>query len=315
MTSTPNHADAPGTPDPDGVPATGDTATYPTDIGSATSSASGKPVDLAGVSDDAASPADRSTAGQADGSAPPPAGSGTRLTFNAPLSAERALRLATDLAATNPSLVVDLGCGWAELLLMTLAGAREAHGVGVDTHVPDLARARATAAARGLAGRVDLVDGAAADHTEVADVVLNIGAFHAFGSIPEALTALRARVRDGGRLLFGVEYWEHPPTSTELANLWEGTTVDDCPSLADLVDQAVAAGFRPIRTETVTRGEWEEYESGHMADRELWLAANPDHPDAEAVRHSLDEQRSIWLRGHRDVLGFAYLTLVAVRVP
>ncbi|WP_163544640.1 SAM-dependent methyltransferase [Occultella kanbiaonis] len=264
--------------------------------------------------DGPATPNDVGTA-SADGSAPPPPGSGSLLTFNAPLSSQRAHRLAADLAATSPALIVDLGCGWAELLLMTLAGAPAARGIGVDVHGPDLERARVTAAGRALGDRVDLVEGSAAQPTEPADIVLNIGAFHAFGSIPEALTALRGRVRDGGRLLFGVEYWEHPPTATELANMWEGTTAEDCPLLADLVDQTIAAGFRPIRTETVTREEWEEYESGHMADRELWLAAHPDHPDADAVRRGLDAQRSIWLRGHRDVMGFAYLTLAATDVP
>ncbi|CAM3737729.1 cyclopropane-fatty-acyl-phospholipid synthase family protein [Occultella aeris] len=265
--------------------------------------------------DGPATPSDGGPASSAHGSAPPPTGSGRLLTFNAPLSSQRAHRLAADLAATNPALIVDLGCGWAELLLMTLAGAPQARGIGVDVHGPDLERARLAAASRVLGDRVDLLEGSATQPTEPADVVLNIGAFHAFGSIPEALNALRGRVRDGGRLLFGVEYWEHPPTATELANMWEGTTAEDCPLLADLVDQAVAAGFRPIRTETVTREEWEEYESGHMADRELWLAAHPDHPDADAIRQALDAQRSIWLRGHRDVMGFAYLTLAATDVP
>ena len=42
---------------------------------------------------------------------------------------------------------------------------------------------------------------------------------------------------------------------------------------------------------------------------EEWLLANGDHPEAEQVRAKLDRHRSIWLRGHRDVMGFAYLTL------
>jgi hypothetical protein len=42
--------------------------------------------------------------------------------------------------------------------------------------------------------------------------------------------------------------------------------------------------------------------------REL-LLANGDHPDAGQIRAGLDRHRSTWLRGHRDVLGFAYLTL------
>ncbi|MEU4623456.1 hypothetical protein AB0G04_26220 [Actinoplanes sp. NPDC023801] len=48
-----------------------------------------------------------------------------------------------------------------------------------------------------------------------------------------------------------------------------------------------------------------------MAGGELesWLVANPGHPEAAEVRTKLDSHRRFWLRGHRGVLGFAYLTL------
>ena len=65
----------------------------------------------------------------------------------------------------------------------------------------------------------------------------------------------------------------------------------------------------------MTRQEWEAYESRHMAPREEWLAAYPDHPGAGEVREQLDQQRTIWLRGHRDLMGFAYLTLLPTGTP
>ncbi|HEY1488053.1 MAG TPA: SAM-dependent methyltransferase, partial [Micromonosporaceae bacterium] len=123
------------------------------------------------------------------------------------------------------------------------------------------------------------------------------------------LRELRKRVTPGGRLLFGAETWEQIPPPERLAHLWDGTTVDECLELPDMVDAAVEAGFRPLWIETATRGEWEAFESGHAIEIEEWLLANADHPEAESVRDKLDQQRSIWLRGHRDYLGFAYLTL------
>lgn len=63
----------------------------------------------------------------------------------------------------------------------------------------------------------------------------------------------------------------------------------------------------------MTRQEWEAYESGHMAPQEEWLAAHPGHPQAGEVREQLDQQRTIWLRGHCDLMGFAYLTLLPVQ--
>lgn len=261
-------------------------------------------------------------------------GSGSHLTFHGPLSGARADRLAAELAARKPAKVVDYGCGWGELLLRILAAAPEAGGVGIDVHAPDLDRGRTAAAERGLSGRVDFVEGPAAEHlTEAgddgddgndgnegnegddeggdgrADIVISCGAYHAFGTIPEALDVLRGTVRPGGVLLFGAEIWDRTPTDERLAAMWPGMTLDSCLHLPDLVEAATAAGFRPLRIETATRGEWEEFESGYAAGAEEWLLAHGDHPEAGEVRARLDAHRAVWLRGYRDVWGFAYLTL------
>jgi cyclopropane fatty-acyl-phospholipid synthase-like methyltransferase len=240
-------------------------------------------------------------------------GAGTRLTFHGPLSAERADRLAADLAARKPANVVDYGCGWGELLLRVLQAAPEATGVGVDIHGPDITRGRENAERRGLSSRASFIEGSATDHAEPADVVICCGAYQAFGTIDEALKALRGLVKPAGVLLFGAEIWDQPPSDERLSSMWPGTTVDDCRYLPDLVDAAVAAGFRPLRVQTATRGEWEEFESGYAAEAEEWLLANGDHAAAAEIRAKLDSHRSIWLRGHRDVLGFAYLTLGVTR--
>jgi len=238
-------------------------------------------------------------------------GSGSHLTFHGPLSAERADRLAAELAARDPATVADYGCGWGELLLRVLEAAPRARGVGVDVHGPDLERGRQAADKRGLADRVVFAEGAATDHASPADVVISCGAYQAFGTVPEALSALRELVNPGGLLLFGTEIWDRTPTERQLANMWPGMTLDACLYLPDLVDTAVAAGFRPLRIQTATRGEWEEFESGYAVGAEQWLLADPDHPEAEQVRAKLDDHRSIWLRGYRDAWGFAYLTLGA----
>lgn len=236
-------------------------------------------------------------------------GSSTRLTFHGPLSTEHADRLAADLAAGGPANVVDYGCGWGELLLRVLEAAPGANGVGIDIHGPDIARGRENAEKRGLSGRVSFIEGSATDHASSADIVISCGAYQAFGTIHEALKALRALVKPAGLLLFGAEIWDRTPTDEQLANMWPGTTVDACLHLPDLVDAAAAEGFRPLRIQTATRGEWEEFESGYAAEAEEWLLASGDHPEADQIRAKLDRHRSIWLRGHRDVLGFAYLTL------
>src|ERR1017187_10558138 len=81
----------------------------------------------------------------------------TQLTFHGPLSEARAARLVGRLTRANPATVLDIGCGWAELMLRILAAAPGATGLGLDTDEGDLARGRDNAKARGLDDRVTFV--------------------------------------------------------------------------------------------------------------------------------------------------------------
>ena len=223
------------------------------------------------------------------------------------------------LAAEQPADVLDIGCGWGELLLRVLENAPDAKGIGIDINAEDLARGRALAEERGLDDRVLFVEESAlgTDRGPV-DAILCLGSSQALCD-PEqphdpaaALRELRRLLRPGGRVVLGEGFWERTPTDEELAGMWPGTQADEHLSLGALVDLAIEAGFRPARIETASTEEWEEFESGYRYDTEVWLAANPDHPLAAETRERVDRQRSHWLNGYRRVLGMAYLTLVAV---
>ncbi len=241
----------------------------------------------------------------------PRLGSGSLLNFMSPISDQRADAIVSALAAESPATIADYGCGWGELLLRLLAAAPEATGIGVDVHGPDIARARANAERRGLDDRATFVEGPATDVDGTADVILSIGAYHAFGGIPEALAALLDRLNPGGRLLFGVEFWERVPDADRLAKMWPGMSVDDCMELGDIADLAVAAGFRPLSIQVSGVDEWDVFESGNSADVERWLLANPGHPESGQLRGKLDQQRDRWLRGTRGYFGFAFFMLGA----
>lgn len=243
--------------------------------------------------------------------AAPPPGRYEWLDFNAPMSSELADALASALARHAPASVLDIGCGWGELLLRVLAAAPAARGIGVDHDSQLLERGRANAVQRGLETRVEFLDALPADR-DTADVVICIGADHIYGTQADALDALAARVEPGGRLLFGTGYWERPPRVEEAAGL--GATPDDFGSLADLADLAISLGFRLLDLRTATRREWEEFELGFLADWEEWLLRFPDDAGAADVRAQADQHRTGYLRGYRDVLGFAYLTLGRPRV-
>ncbi|MFC7491721.1 MULTISPECIES: SAM-dependent methyltransferase [unclassified Knoellia] len=225
------------------------------------------------------------------------------LTFNAPLSEARADALVGRLAAAAPSTVLDVGCGWGELLVRVGAACPEVSALGVDTEERHLERARSRAVELAVADRVRFENRPGDQLTEPADVVICIGSSHAFGdTAAEALVGLRKLVRPGGRLVLGEGTWEvRGPVEPEL--VWDDLVA--LPSVAGLVDVAVEAGLRPLWIETANEDELFAFESGYLADLEEWLV----HHDDAAVRSRADEHRRRWLHGYRNAFGFAYLTL------
>ncbi|MDG9714573.1 SAM-dependent methyltransferase [Streptomyces sp. DH10] len=235
----------------------------------------------------------------------------TRLTFHGPLSETRADALVQRLTRHAPATVLDIGCGWGELMLRTLAATPEATGTGIDLNAEDLARGRKAAEARGLTTRVRFLEESATGTPHgPADLVLCVGASQALGSeLPQALAELRRLVTDHGRVLLGEGFWQRTPTEAELSRMWPDAKATDHPDLAALVGLAVDAGFRPEWTETASLDEWEEFESAYLADTEVWLAGHPGEPLADETRERADRHRAAWLT-YRGVLGLAYLTLV-----
>jgi SAM-dependent methyltransferase len=234
--------------------------------------------------------------------------------WNTPLSEWHAARLLERLApgaagaaaaAGSAGSVLDLGCGWGELLIRAvLAGGAGCTGIGVDTDETQFARARARTAELGVADRVRFVAGRAQAWSEPADRVICVGSSHAWGGTTAALTALRSVVSPGGRLLFGDGFWEADPGPEAVAIFGE-----EVPRLSELLEHAVAGGWRVLSQDTADQHEWDEFESNWRAGREEWLLEHPDAPDADERRRHLDERLREYVSVYRGVLGFCYLVL------
>ncbi|MER5360450.1 class I SAM-dependent methyltransferase [Streptomyces sp. NPDC002785] len=235
-----------------------------------------------------------------------------RLTWNTPLSEEHAAQLVDACAPGPGARIVDLGSGWGELLMRLVESAPGSTGDGVETDPEAVARGQALAGERGLTERVRIHRMPAAEWADDGyDLAVSIGASHAWpGSTPEALKALRAAVRPGGRVLFGEGFWEREPSERALAGL--GAEPGDFGSLLELIRQAEAVGLRPLQVTVADQREWDLFEANANIGRgERWALANPGHPLHDGVVAAVDERRTGYHGGYRGTFGLAYLVLSA----
>jgi cyclopropane fatty-acyl-phospholipid synthase-like methyltransferase len=227
-----------------------------------------------------------------------------RMRWNTPLSEEHAQLLLERLDIRQGASLLDLGCGWGELLLRAVNSAGVTTGIGVDMDAQAIARGRALAIDCGLDGRVTFIGGSVDACRQAADRVICIGSAHAWNGAQAALTALSGHVRPGGRLLFGDGCWEHPPTD-DAARLFG----DDVRAIDDLVECAQGSGWRVLHLSTADQRERDDFESTWRAGRQEWLLANPNHEQARAVRDELNAEFRQYVGTYRGVLGFCYLVL------
>ncbi len=225
--------------------------------------------------------------------------------WNTPLSAAHAELLLHRLEIPAHGSVLDLGCGWGELLIRAVASTEASvTGIGVDTHAPDLDRGRRAAAERDVADRVRFVEASAVGWSEPADRVLCIGASHAWGGTADALAALAGAVKPGGRLLFGDGFWQREPGERAVEIFGEQVV-----ALGELVRVAHATGWQVFHLSEADQREWDDFESTWRVSRHRWLAEHPDGAAAPKLGEELQQGVLEYLDVYRGVLGFCYLVL------
>jgi SAM-dependent methyltransferase len=225
--------------------------------------------------------------------------------WNTPLAVDHADALLEGLGARPGERLLDLGCGWGELLVRALLRAEDTVvGVGVDRDAIALQRGRERAAQAGLESRLEFVRGAAEEWAEPADRVLCVGASQAWGGAAPALEALTGLVRRGGRVLFGDGCWEKPPTGAAMAMFG-----DHVLPLADLVGLATGSGWRVLGLSTADQREWDDFESTWRLGRQEWLVTEEPEGPHEDVAAEVETQLLDYVGVYRGVLGFVYLVL------
>jgi SAM-dependent methyltransferase len=204
--------------------------------------------------------------------------------------------------------VLDLGCGSGTWLIRALDGRPGVRAEGVDIDAAAIEIGRRALEGAGLGERIALH---AQDATQFPssgrfDVVLCIGATHAFGGLLPTLGALREHLTGGGSVLVGEGFWDSEPNE---ATLDQGFTPDDYQDLAETVETVRANGWIPIYGHVSSRAEWDDYEWSWTGSLSGWALDHQDDADSGAALQVADEHRVGWLRGYRDSLGFVTLLL------
>lgn len=225
----------------------------------------------------------------------------------APVDPGRVRELLGWLTPSAGGRVLDLGAGHGVWLLELLAAREDLTGVGIDLALPD--SLAWSAQDSGVGDRVTWEEADAARWSGGAfDVVMCVGASHAFGDLRSTLAAVRQHLRPGGQVLLGDVFWQTVPSPEALSAL--KAAADDFPDLAGFVAQVEGASFEPGFGHVSTLTEWDDYEwswTGSLVDWALREA--PNDADREQALAAAREHRQQWLNGYRQVLGFATLVL------
>jgi SAM-dependent methyltransferase len=226
-----------------------------------------------------------------------------------PLPEAATLALVDSLDVAPTDRVLDVGCGRAELLIR-LVVRTGAHGVGVDPWPHAIATARAAAAGRVDASRLEF-RGQAFDASRFADGSIDralcVGATHAMDGLRGTLQTFRRLLVPDGTAIVGEGHWLREPDAEYLAFL--DAKRDDLLDLAGNLALARESGFDVVRELVSSKEDFDVYEDRYAANVERWTAEHPDDPDADAFRVRVRAWRAAHLRWGRDTLGFALYVL------
>ncbi|MFD5099170.1 SAM-dependent methyltransferase [Streptomyces albidochromogenes] len=225
--------------------------------------------------------------------------------IKAPLDDESVGRLLGHGLPRGDERVLDLGCGTAEWLLRALATRPRLRAEGVDVSEVALRQAGRTASALGVEGRLVLHHQEAADFRspQPFDLVISVGASHAFGGLLPTLAAAREHLAPGGRVLIGESFWDRDPSPAAIE------AFGDLADLATTVDRVVADGWTPVHGHVSTRGELDAYEWACWGSLASWALDRPADPAGTQALEAATAARSQWLHGYRDSFGFLCLVL------
>jgi len=233
--------------------------------------------------------------------------------YNNPIGQERWEKIVRFLELPREPRFIDIGCGEGELMRATLA-THSGNALGIDADAECLEVAKEKLEAFG--DRVRLVH-QKMDQVNLPDdsfdLVICVGASHAFGLLPDgldrALSECKRIAVPGGMVVFGHTCWNKVAPAAYLSAT--GIDAHEFGTHRHNVRRGEAAGLLPLYATTATVAEWDHFESGSWAAAELNLREIPGDEGLEKTAKKRRAWRRAYLEHGRQVLGFgAYVFLV-----
>ncbi len=227
-----------------------------------------------------------------------------------PTSSEKIIK-AGKIARLKPGdRVIDYGCGFGETLVLW-AEKFGISGMGIDIRPYACQRAQEKVAEHGLADRIQIVCGDAAQYDSPAhsfDVAACIGATFIWDSFAAAVRAMKEAMSPIGRLVIGEAHWLTDNVPDEFRSQQTEVTTE-----VELLKGAHQEGFDFEYVLHSTHDEWDRYEADNWYALLDWIEKNPDHPERQEVIDHLHESQDEYTRYGRMYFGWAIYILKPVR--
>jgi SAM-dependent methyltransferase len=223
---------------------------------------------------------------------------------------EDQLMLLGEICRLQPNQkLLDLACGKAELLCRW-AQKYGISGVGVDISAVFLEAAHKRAAELGVADQLTFVEGDAGQYPQAThdfDVVSCIGATWIGDGLVGTLTLMKPALKPAGLILVGEPYWIDPPPEAAYQTL--GIGKDDYVSLEGTLDRFEASGLQLIEMVLANQDGWDRYEAPQWMAVHDFLRANPNDPEAAALRQWISSNRRAYFKYGRRYFNWGVFVL------
>ena len=222
------------------------------------------------------------------------------------ISPEKILTIGRMAGMAPGKRLIDFGCGFAEPLVLWAEDFGISR-VGIDIREKAIERARAKIAQRGLADRLEVVQGKGAEYPFEPgsfDYAACVGATFIWGGYKPALEALKQAIRPGGKLIVGEAYWLKDSVPSELAQ-----SQTDFHSESWLLKTTWEAGLEVEYVVRASHDDWDAYEAGNWYGLLRWINENPAHPERQEVIDFLHDSQAEYFRYGREYFGWALYLL------